>query len=130
MSNLANRPPMAASREVSSKVGSSDAISGLRSVTASDLKNKFGEVIAQAGKGAVAITRHQRAEFVLLSVEEYLELHTARTAPLDALTSEFDAMVARMNTPAARRAVDQLFKATPAALGKSAVKAARTARAR
>ena len=121
---------MPASPKVSSKPGSAEGISRLQTVTASDLKNKFGEVIAQAGKGAVAITRHQRAEFVLLSVEEYLELQEARTASLDALTSEFDAMVARMNTPAARRGVDQLFKATPAALGKSAVKAASPSRAK
>lgn len=121
---------MPASHRVSSKAGSPEGISRLRSVTASDLKNNFGEVIAHAGKEAVAITRHQRAEFVLLSVEQYLELQEARTATLEALTSEFDAMVARMNTPAARRGVDQLFKATPAALGKSAVKAARTARAK
>jgi hypothetical protein len=39
-------------------------------------------------------------------------------------------MVAGMNTPAARRGVDRLFKAAPAALGKSAVKAARAARGR
>jgi hypothetical protein len=39
-------------------------------------------------------------------------------------------MVARMNTPAARRGVNQLFKTTPAALGKAAVKATRAARAR
>lgn len=107
---------------------SREAISGLRAVTASDLKNKLGEVIAQAGKGAVAITRHQRVEFVLLPVEQYLELQQARTAPLEALTSEFDAMVARMNTPAAKRGVDRLFKATPSALGKSAVKAAARAK--
>jgi prevent-host-death family protein len=108
----------------------SQAACGLRSVTASDLKNNFGEVIAQAMKGAVAITRHQRAEFVLLPVEQYLELQQARTAPLQALTVEFDAMVARMNTPAANRGVARLFKAAPDALGKSAVKAARAARAR
>jgi prevent-host-death family protein len=121
---------MPAARESSPKLVSREVISGLRTVTASDLKNKFGEVIAQALKGAVAITRHQRAEFVLLPVEQYLELQEARTASLDALTSEFDAMVARMNTPAARRGVDQLFKAAPAALGTSAVKAARSVRAR
>ena len=101
-----------------------EAISGLRAVTASELKNNFGEVSAQAMKGAVAITRHQRAEFILLPVEQYLELQHARTAPLDALTSQFDAMVARMNTPAAKRGVAKLFKASPAGLGKSAVKAA------
>ena len=101
-----------------------EAISSLPAVTASDLKNNFGEVSAQAMKGALAITRHQRAEFVLLPVEQYLELQQARTAPLDALTSQFDAMVGRMNTPAAKRGVAKLFQASPAALGKSAVKAA------
>ena len=104
-----------------------EAISSLRAVTASDLKNNFGEVCAQAVKCAVAITRHQRAEFILLPVEQYLELQQARTAPLDALSSQFDAMVARMNTPAAKRGVARLFKASPAGLGKSAVKAARAA---
>lgn len=105
-----------------------EAISGLRAVTASDLKNRFGAVSAQAKSGAVAITRHGRAEFVLLAVERYLELQQARTAPLEALGAEFDAMVARMNAPAAKRGVAQLFQATPAALGKSAVKAARAGR--
>ena len=101
------------------------AISGLHTVTASELKNNFGGVIAQAMKSAVAITRHLRAEFVLLPVEQYLELQQARNAPLEALTSQFDAMVARMNTPAAKRGVAKLFQASPAALGKSAVKAAK-----
>jgi prevent-host-death family protein len=101
-----------------------EAISSLPAVTASELKNNFGAVSAQAMKGAVAITRHQRAEFVLLPVEQYLELQQARTAPLDALTSEFDAMVGRMNTPAAKRGVAKLFQASPARLGESAVKAA------
>ena len=104
-----------------------ETISGLRTVTASDLKNKFGEVIVQAMKGAVAITRHQRAEFVLLPLEHYLELQQARIAPLEALSSQFDAMVARMNTPAAKRGVARLFQASPAGLGKSAVKAAKGA---
>ena len=97
---------------------------GLPVVTASDLKNKFGEVIAQAVKGAVAITRHRRTEFVLLPVEHYLELQRTRAASLEALTSEFDAMVARMNTPAGKRAVAKLFRAGATGLGKSAVKSA------
>jgi antitoxin Phd len=104
-----------------------EAISNLRTVTASELKNNFGEVSAQAMKGALVITRHQRAEFVLLPVEHYLELQQARTASLDALSSQFDAMVARMNTPAAKRGVTRLFKASPAGLGNSAVRAARAA---
>ena len=35
-----------------------------------------------------------------------------------------DALVARMNTPAAKTAYDALFKATPSELGAAAVKAA------
>ena len=104
-----------------------EVLSSLRAVTASELKNNFGEVSAKAMKGAVAITRHQRAEFVLLPLEQYLELQQARTAPLDALSSQFDAMVARMNTPAAKRGVAKLFQASPAGVGKAAVKAARAA---
>lgn len=104
-----------------------EVISSLPAVTASELKNNFGEVSGKAMKGALAITRHQRAEFVLLPVEQYLELQQARTAPLDALTSQFDAMAARMNTPAAQRGVAHLFQASPAELGKSAVNAARAA---
>jgi PHD/YefM family antitoxin component YafN of YafNO toxin-antitoxin module len=102
-----------------------EAISRLPAVTASHLKNNFGEVSIRARKGPVAITRHERAEFILLPVEEYLELERARTASLEALALRFDAMVARMNTRTAKRAVPKLFKASPAALGKAAVKAAR-----
>ncbi len=119
MSNLLEVPPPDRRQE---------AIASLPAVTASDLKNNFGEVSAQALKGPLAITRHQRAEFVLLPVDQYLELQQARTAPLDALTSQFDAMVARMNTPAAKRGVAKLFQASPAGLGKAAVKAARANR--
>ena len=102
-----------------------DILASLPVVTASDLKNRFGKVIVQALKEPVAITRRQRAEFVLLPAAQYLALQQARTAPLEALTSEFDAMVARMNTPAAKRGVAKLFAAGPAALGKAAVKAVR-----
>ena len=127
MDKLANVPDMPNALETPPPDRRREAISSLPAVTASDLKNNFGEVSVQAMKGALAITRHQRAEFVLLPVEQYLELQQARTAPLDALTSQFDAMVARMNTPAAKRGVAKLFQASPAALGKSAVKAARAA---
>jgi hypothetical protein len=48
----------------------------------------------------------------------------ARSGPVEALTAELDALVARMNTRVAKRRVAQLFKASPVELGKSAVKAA------
>lgn len=99
-------------------------IEALPSVTASELKNKFGEVSSRAMKGAIAIKRHRRSEFVLIPASEYAELQQARSAPLEALSGQFDAMVARMNTPTSKRGVAKLFKATSKQLGKSAVKAA------
>lgn len=100
-------------------------IEALPAMTATELKNNFGLASLQAAKGALAITRHNRAEFVLMPVQEYAELQRARQAPLDGLAGQFDAMVAKMNTPAARRGVAALFKATPGQLGKVAVKTAR-----
>ncbi len=122
--NLSNMPQTLENSQPNRR---SAAISSLPTVTASDLKNNFGEVSLKAMKGALAITRHQRAEFVLLPMEQYLELQQARTAPLEALTSQFDAMVSRMNAPAAKRGVAKLFHATPTGLGKSAVNAAKAA---
>lgn len=113
-------------KTISRSIGiSTQATAGLPTVTASDLKNNFGEASLQAKKGAVAITRHNRAEFVLLPVEHYAELQQARRAPLEALADQFDAMVAKMNAPASKRGAALLFKASPVALGKTAVKAAK-----
>jgi prevent-host-death family protein len=101
-------------------------VDALPAMTASELKNNFGLASQQAAKGALAITRHNRAEFVLMPVRDYVELQRARQAPLDGLATQFDAMVVKMNTPAARRGVGALFKATPGQLGKVAAKTART----
>jgi len=102
------------------------SLEGLPSMSASSLKNHMGEALLKAAGNGLAITRHNRAEFVLLTAAKYVELQMARQAPLEALSVEFDAMVARMNTSAAKRGVASLFKASPAALGRSAVKAARS----
>ncbi len=94
-------------------------------MSASHLKNHMGEALLQAANTGLAITRHYRPEFVLLPAAKYLELHRAQQAPLETLAAEFDAMVARMNTPAAQRGVTALFTASPEALGESAMRAAR-----
>jgi PHD/YefM family antitoxin component YafN of YafNO toxin-antitoxin module len=127
MDNLAKTalldPTMAATPPVSTS-STSELLAALPVVSASELKNSFGEVTTRALKGPVAIKRHRRAEFVLMPVADYVALQEARVAPLADLSAKFDAMVARMNTPAAKRGVRSLFDATPASLGKSAVKAA------
>ncbi len=103
----------------------------LRSVTtvaASDAKNQFGQVLDSALRGgAVVITKHDTPKAILMSIEEF-EAMTMPRQRLDALTTEFDTMYARMQTPEARAATTKLFAATPAALGAAAVKAARRKR--
>jgi len=96
------------------------------SVTASDAKKQFGRVLELALRGGVVvITKHDAPKAILLSVEEFAALTQATTGALDSLADEFDAMLGRMQTPAARAAMKTAFGASPRALGKAAVAAAR-----
>lgn len=95
-------------------------------VAATEAKNAFGSVLDKAiAHGMVAITKRDRPRAVLISFEEYNALVAALPDPLAALRGEFDALVAKMQTPKAKQAARGLFRATPAALGRAAVKAAR-----
>lgn len=100
-------------------------LSELRAFDASTVKNKFRDVAEQAAKGAIAISRYSRPELVLMTAEEYVRLEKLRRAPLDALTGQFDALVAKMQTPKSQKAVQALFGATSLDLGKAALKAAK-----
>jgi antitoxin Phd len=103
------------------------SVAELSEITASVLKNKFSEVARLASRGPLAVSRHNRREFVILTSEQYEELQQGRRAPLESLTAEFDQLVAKMNTPKARRASSALFSATSAGLGKAAMKARQSA---
>lgn len=105
------------------------AVADLSEVTASVLKNKFSEVARLAATAPLAVSRHNRREFVILTAAQYEELQQSRRAPLENLAAEFDRMVAGMNTSKARRATASLFSARGKALGKAAVNARRSARA-
>ena len=97
--------------------------------TATAAKNSFGSLMdALAAHGAVAITNRSTPRAVLLSVEEYEALVAKIPDPLESLRGEFDALVDRMQTPRARKAVDALFSATPEQLGDAAVKQSRKRR--
>jgi hypothetical protein len=94
-------------------------------VTATFAKNEFGRVLETAiEKGAVAITRYEAAKAVLLSVDEFNALVGTRQNDLDTLSGEFDALLARMQTPHVRSAMRAAFDATPNDLGRAAVLAA------
>jgi antitoxin Phd len=105
------------------------SVAELSEVSASVLKNKFSEVARLASGGPLAVSRHNRREFVILTTAQYEELQQSRRAPLETLAGEFDQLVAKMNTPKARRATASLFAASGKALGEAAVKARRAAHA-
>jgi prevent-host-death family protein len=95
------------------------------SVAATKVKNEFGAVLDRAvAGGAVAITRHDTTKAVLLSFVEFAALVKARSADLDDLHGEFDALLARMQTPAAKKGAAAAFSAAPGVLGRAAVAAA------
>jgi len=96
------------------------------SVAATRAKNEFGVVLEQALQGgAVAITRHDAPKAVLISYEEFKALIKDRTPSLHELRAEYDVLLAGMQTPQARKGMDAAFNATPAQLGKAAIKAAK-----
>ena len=96
-------------------------------ISATDAKNEFGrilETVIQGGK--VVITKHGSPKAVLISMDEFNALSNAHRAELETLSDEFDGLLARMQTPAARAGMNAAFHATPKELGKAAVAAART----
>jgi antitoxin Phd len=95
-------------------------------ISATEAKNEFGrilETVIQGGK--VVITKHDSPKAVLISLDEFNALSNAHRAELETLSEEFDGLLAKMQTPAARAGMNAAFHATPKELGKAAVAAAR-----
>lgn len=98
-------------------------------VAATQLKNGLGAVMEQVMRGgAIAITRHDAPKAVLMAYDEFVALTRDRAPVLNDLKAEYDVLLARMQTPAARKAMAAAFNATPAELGRTAVKVARRKR--
>jgi prevent-host-death family protein len=95
-------------------------------ISATDAKNKLGEVLdSVAQDGMVLITKHETPRAVLLSMDEYHALSRQTESRLDALSGEFDQLLAQMQTPVTRARMKAAFNASPTQLGKAAVAAAR-----
>jgi prevent-host-death family protein len=95
-------------------------------ISATVAKNKLGEILdAAMESGMVLITKHDIPKAILLSMEEYSALSRDSQMRLDVLNDEFDALLARMQTPKARAGMKTAFAATPKQLGKAAVDVAR-----
>ena len=96
------------------------------SVTATDAKKEFARVLEMVIQGGVVvITKHDAPKAVLLSVDEFNALASAPQHRLDALSGQFDAMLARMQTPKARAGMTAAFAASPKQRGRAAAAAAR-----
>ena len=91
-------------------------------ISATGAKNEFGRVLERVIQGArVVIMKHESPKAVLISIEEFNALSNAHKADLETLGDEFDRLLARMQTPAARFGMKAAFHATPEELGKAAV---------
>lgn len=96
------------------------------SFSATDAKNAFGRILeAVLRSGRVIVTRHHEPKAVLLSLEEYESLAGSQQRQLESLSEEFDTMLARMQEPSARAAMQNAFEMTPAELGNAALEGAR-----
>lgn len=96
------------------------------SVPATRFKNELGTIFEQvAHSGVIAITKHDTARAILLSVEEFEALVGKRSRSLDALSGQFDGLLARMQMTGTKEATAAAFNASPRMLGRAATKAAR-----
>jgi len=71
------------------------------------------------------ITKHDRPRAVLMAYDRFLELSGPQPKSLATLSAEFDALLERMQAPGAADRMRAAFGASPEALGKAAVAAAR-----
>lgn len=75
------------------------AVKALPEFSATRLATEVGTVTREVlRRGAAVITKHQKPVMVLMSVERYAELERAAAPDLEAMTREFDALYARMQS--------------------------------
>ena len=82
----------------------------VESVPATAMKNAFADVLDKVAElGILAITRHDKARAVMLSLSEYEALLKRTEDPLERLSDYFESLVAKMQEPETRTALDELF---------------------
>jgi len=95
-------------------------------ITATEAKNQMGHVLETVMQGGVVlITKHETPKAAVIPMAEYEKFSRATEAKLNALSGEFDVLLARMQTPGARAGMQAAFDATPEQLAKAAVTFAR-----
>jgi antitoxin Phd len=95
-------------------------------MTATDAKNQMGQLLETVMQGGVVlITKHEAPKAAVIPMTEYEKFSRATEARLNALSGEFDALLARMQAPKARAGMKAAFDASPEQLAKAAVALAR-----
>ena len=91
-------------------------------VSSTEAQNALGSLLDRVARGArVVVTRYNRRQAVILSAEEYDTLLAEEEVDLSTLEQEFDQLVARMQTPEHRGAVEALFRLSGKEVGEGAV---------
>ena len=125
MARHARMKPVAQPARTTHRAPASTA-NGPASFTATVAKKEFGRLLDIVLRGGrVVITKHDAPRAVVLSMEDFHALTQATERTLDTLSGEFDALLARMQTPKARAGLKAAFDAAPKAIGTAAVAAAR-----
>jgi len=92
------------------------------SVSATEAKNAFASILETAvSRGPVRIEKHGEARAVLVAWTDYEKL-TAAPDRLGALSTEYDALLARLQEPGMYDRLQAAFDASPAELSAAAVK--------
>jgi antitoxin Phd len=93
---------------------------------ATTVKNRMGHVLDKVIEGEIVlITRHDSPKAALIPMAEFERLRGAGRDPLDELSREYDAMLARMQEPASRKRMKAAFDASPQQIARAAQKFAR-----
>jgi prevent-host-death family protein len=92
------------------------------SVSATEAKNEFATILDTAvSRGPVRIEKHGAARAVLVAWDDYEKL-TAAPDRLGALSTEYDALLARLQQPEMYDRLQAAFDASPAELSAAATK--------
>ena len=108
-------------------VAASALSAGQYTVNATQAKNQFGAILRRVRTATpVFIEKHGAAQAVVLDIGSYRALvHKARDpeqVQLDGLREEFEALYARMQAPASRKAADLLSSASAQELNRVATR--------
>ena len=83
----------------------------------------MGQVLDEVMQGKIVlITRHETPKAAVIPMTEFEKLSRTAGEQLSMLSRKYDAMLARMQTPAARRGMKAAFDASPKQLAQAALR--------